>query len=902
MALTTGTRLGPYEVIAAIGEGGMGEVYRARDTTLNRDVAIKVLPAAMASDPERLARFKREAQVLASLSHSNIAHVYGFEGAALPEGSTVHFLAMEMVEGEDLSERLKRGAIPLDEGITIAKQIAEGLEDAHEHGIIHRDLKPANIKITPGGKVKVLDFGLARALEGDASSATANSQMSHSPTMSRRMTEAGMILGTAAYMSPEQARGKPVDKRTDIWAFGVVLYEILTGRRAFEGGDVTEVLAAVIRDTPDMNALPAGTPEPIRRLLRRCLEKDRHERLPDIGAARLEIKDALAGAPESTARTAAPRPREPRLFGLAPIPAALGLVAAVLAIALAVSLMTRPNPPGAAAGVIRFPLISDPKIRVTTGITQPFAISPDGTTIVFSGRGPGGTNLWARTLDEPAPRRIAETEGGAQPAISPDGEWVAFVTANHVIRKVRIKGGGATTIASINDTTAAIAWGLHDDIVFELIGSASGIQRVSANGGTPELLIPMDAEGNEARQRRPFVLRDERRVLYASLDKTGSATLSVFSPDDGRRAHLRIEGIQALGLIDRELIYTRADGALMAVPFDARGMQVTGSPRQLADRVASSGVGTPVTMSPRGTLVYQPSGAQAYRLMLGDPSGLLTPLGSWVRAFGEARFSPDGQRVAAGISGGEEGEGLWIIDRASAEATRMGGAEDAGLVDWTPDGKALVTLRSGRAEAGSEIWSTPVDGSRPATRLIHLEGSVREAALSRDGRSIVVARRLGASTTQELVSVSLESGQVVTTIVPSISSGGSLRPGGPRVSRDGKWVAFVDEGAYQLHVRSLSGTGGVQISDNGAEYAVWGVGDGQIFYGMWNGLVEASLQTAPLLTVRKRQRLEAWESQMGLFDISSDGKAFLSAQPTTEGSQALVALNWGASLAPPREK
>jgi serine/threonine protein kinase len=290
MTLPAGTRLGPYEITAAIGAGGMGEVYRGRDATLNRDVAIKVLPAALAAEPERLARFKREAQVLASLNHPNIAHVHGFEAATLEGGSTVHFLAMEMVEGEDLAERLKRDSIPVDEALDIARQIAEGLEEAHEHGIIHRDLKPANVKITPDGKVKVLDFGLAKALDKDPGASAVNPQLSHSPTMSRHMTEAGMIMGTAAYMSPEQARGKTVDKRTDIWAFGVVMFEMFSGTRLFAGETVSDTLAAVLKTDPDWTLLPAGTPVGVRQILRRCLERDPRQRLRDIGDARLEME------------------------------------------------------------------------------------------------------------------------------------------------------------------------------------------------------------------------------------------------------------------------------------------------------------------------------------------------------------------------------------------------------------------------------------------------------------------------------------------------------------------------------------------------------------------------------------------------------------------------------------
>jgi hypothetical protein len=329
----------------------------------------------------------------------------------------------------------------------------------------------------------------------------------------------------------------------------------------------------------------------------------------------------------------------------------------------------------------------------------------------------------------------------------------------------------------------------------------------------------------------------------------------------------------------------------MAAPFDARAMQVRGPARQLPERVAASEVGTAVTMSPGGTLVYQPSGAKGSRLMLSDTGGHATPLGSWVRAFGEARFSPDGKRVAVGIAQGEEGEGLWVIDRASAEATRVGGAEDAGLVDWTRDARALITLRR------DEIWSTPVDGSHTASRLVRVEGSGGwGAAMAPDGHSVIVARSLGGSTTQELVRVPLDPGQPIVTVVPSRSSGGSLRPGYPRISPDGKWMAFVDHSVYEVHVRSISGAEGIQVSNEGGRYAVWGAREGQLVYGTLEGLVEADLQTTPTLTVRRRQRLDAWSSLGWLFDISSDGKTLLISQPTTEGVQPLVALNWGASL------
>ena len=404
-SLSTGSRLGLYEITAAIGAGGMGEVFRARDTTLSRDVAIKVLPAAMAADTERLARFKREAQVLASLNHPNIAHVYGFEAATLPDGSTAHFLAMELVEGEDLSERLKRGAIPVDESIAIAKQIAEGLEEAHEHGIVHRDLKPANIKLTPDGKVKVLDFGLAKAYAGE-SATQSGGDLSHSPTLARGGTEAGMILGTAAYMSPEQARGKTVDKRADIWAFGVVLYEMLTGKRLFTGETGSDVLAGVLKTEIDLKTLPAQTPPAIRRLLRGCLERNPKNRLHDIADARIAIDEAsLAGEPETEAMPAVRRGQ-----GWLPwVSAAASLAVAVLAL-----LVGRPSLRHGAgeAEILRLQLVPSrgERLLLSDKILRGFALSPDGSKIVYAVETGATSELRLRSLDSGIANSIPGTE------------------------------------------------------------------------------------------------------------------------------------------------------------------------------------------------------------------------------------------------------------------------------------------------------------------------------------------------------------------------------------------------------------------------------------------------------------------------------------------------------------
>jgi eukaryotic-like serine/threonine-protein kinase len=444
-AIATGTHLGSYEITAAIGAGGMGEVFRARDTKLDRDVAIKVLPSELAQDRERLARFEREAKLLASLNHSNIAHVYGFESATLPEGSTAHFLAMELVEGEDLAERLKRGAIPVDEAVAIATQMAEALEEAHEHGIIHRDLKPANVKVTPDGKVKVLDFGLAKAFDTDPGAHSGSNQLSHSPTMSRHATEAGMILGTAAYMSPEQARGKPLDKRTDIWAFGVVLFEMLTGERLFSGETVSDVLAAVLTHEPDWKTLPSATPAGVQRALRRCLERDPRQRVRDAGDIRIELQGARSSASIDRAQPATVRTRRVLAGG-----AGIALLLGGLAVGFAVGHRS----PEADRRVVRFEIAAPKGLAITDGVTGSIAISPDDRAIVLVAGDTTGSRLYLSRFDQGDPVPVPGTSDATDPFFSPDGRWVGFFAAGR-LRKVSLADGTQAELTAADDSTGA---------------------------------------------------------------------------------------------------------------------------------------------------------------------------------------------------------------------------------------------------------------------------------------------------------------------------------------------------------------------------------------------------------------------------------------------------------------
>jgi hypothetical protein len=519
MSLPAGTRLGPYEILTLIGSGGMGEVYRAVDARLNREVALKVLPDLFAADAERLARFRREAQTLAALNHPNIAHVHGLEESA----SGTLALVMELVDGEDLAQRLQRGVLPLEDALPIARQIADALEAAHEQGIIHRDLKPANVKVRPDGTVKVLDFGLAKAIDAGESGSAA---VANSPTItSPAMTQAGMILGTAAYMSPEQAKGRVVDKRSDVWAFGCVLYEMLTGRRAFDGEDVTDTIAAVVRGEPNWDAVPADTPSQIRLLLRRCLEKDRKARIPDIGVARFLINETIS-MPHPAA-TGSARP-----LRTVAIAAALGLTIGAIVTAMTWRAWSPPPQPEVPARFVFAPPPSQPLI--IQGNDRDVAIAPDGSFIVYRSGNPAQTqpSLSIRGVNELEPRPMPGTINGRSPFISPDGRWVGF-QAGTEIRKVAVAGGPATLITRVSGLPRGASWGDDNYIVF---GSPNGLQRVHADGGEAAALTTPDPNKPE-QHVLPHVLPGGKWLVFTSFAGTDylAARLEALEVGTGRR-------------------------------------------------------------------------------------------------------------------------------------------------------------------------------------------------------------------------------------------------------------------------------------------------------------------------------------------------------------------------------
>ena len=686
MSLQPGTTLGPYEVLSAIGAGGMGEVYKARDTKLDRDVALKILPDAFVNDPERLARFQREAKVLASLNHPNIAAIYGLE-----ESGDSPALVLEYVPGPTLQDRIAKGPIPLDEALPIARQIAEALEAAHEQGIIHRDLKPANVKVKDDGTVKVLDFGLAKALGPDLSDLDAAN--SPTMTMTAAATKMGVIMGTAAYMSPEQARGKTVDKRADIWAFGVVLWEMLTGRQAFGGTDISETLASVLKTDLDLTRLPRATPGPIRKLIRRCVERDRAERLRDIGDARFEIKEAL-GAPsvDLAERDAVGQPA----LWQRPVPLAFAGLALMALTGLAVWNLTRPAelaPPR----VGRFTLTAPGNEPISvSNLYQDLAVSPDGTKVVYmAGLSVPSSALTVRPVNQLAGEPLDATtpDMSFNPFVSPDNEWVGFFdNTTKTLRKVSILGGPAITLCDIGSLRLrGASWGDDDTIIFGT-DTPSGLWRVPGGGGEPEELTTVDGEGGGVNHGWPEVLPGGRAVLFTILT-TDLDTAQIAVADLATGAHrVLVPGGHAPRYAATGHLVYAASGTLRAVAFDLEALEIVGNPVPVLDGVVTKTSGAAnFDLAEDGSLVYLPgsaAGGSAERgLMWVDGAGQEEALPPAPGPYLSVSLSPDGSRAALGMNAGENLD-IWVAELERGSLTRV-------TTDAAPDTKPVVDARRG---------------------------------------------------------------------------------------------------------------------------------------------------------------------------------------------------------------
>ena len=707
LALEAGSTLGHYEIVSSLGAGGMGEVYRAKDTKLGREVAIKLLLDEVSADPERLARFEREARVLASLNHNNIATLHGFE----KEGDT-SFLVMELVEGETLADRIKRGAIPVDEALPLFIQIAEGLEAAHEKGVIHRDLKPANIKVTANGQVKILDFGLAKAMAPEVD--TGDPAMSQSPTLTLAATQRGEILGTAAYMSPEQASGEPTDKRTDIWAFGACLFEALSGRRTFGGDKMSIVLASVLKDEPDFALLDPTTPRAARRVLRSCLEKDPALRLHDIADGRLELERADEEEELPAIAISAKRGVGGYLGA-----ALLGALAAGAAVWWAAT-----PEPAQPLRPQRFSISLPGRGMAGSDSNRTLRVSPDGQSVVFFTSLDLGTGhpLMIRQASELEPRPVAGTEAGYAPFFSPDASWLGFKRLGSLV-KVRVTGGSAQVLyTGLRGFSGDAAWGPDGYIYFinRVADDSLALFRVSDDGGEPERLYPTDGGQFEGASGDVALLPHMRAVLVGIENPFGGRAagtrIEALDLATGQR-HVLVQGATLPAYADSgHLVYVEG-GRVWAVPFDAERLELTGPPHEITEPamgITQDSDFVSWDLARGGTLVYAPAAGSA-RVVHVDETGSSRPLDTPPPDLFGLASSPDGRLLAL-----TSGKDIWVHDRARATATRI--TFESGFYPvWTPDGDRIVFasgVAGSEAQGGTgwDLWWQKSDGSKAAER------------------------------------------------------------------------------------------------------------------------------------------------------------------------------------------
>jgi serine/threonine-protein kinase len=882
MPLTTGSRVGSYEILAAIGAGGMGEVYRAHDAKLGRDIALKVLPESFAADPDRLARFHREAQVLGSLNHPNIAQIYGFE-----DSGATHALVMELVEGPTLADRIQHGAIPLAESLAIAGQIVAALEAAHEQGIVHRDLKPANVKVRDDGTVKVLDFGLAKALDPASSS---GADVMNSPTLTARATQFGTILGTAAYMAPEQAKGRAVDRRADIWAFGVVLFEMLSGDRAFKGDDVSEVLAAVLRQEIDWKALPAETPANVRRVLERCLQRDPKRRLRDIGDVWIGMD-----APGEAAAAGAAVMSAPRGSALARwLPWAVAVAVAAGSVAWAVS--RRP----------------DPKPQVVTRSAQPMkelalfvSMSRDGTRLVYAeasrasvarranGDPLAGGGIVLRMLDQFDGRVVPGTQGGVFPLLSPDGLWIAYNDSTK-IRKIPVTGGTSIPLCD-GAFVLGGAWGGDNTIVFS---SPSGLMRVSADGGAPEALTKVDAAKGEIAHVRPQFLPGGRRLLF-TVNLQGEARFAIKDLDKDGYQLVAKGGLNGQYAASGHLTFVRGT-TLFAMPFDLARLEVTGGEVPVVEDVSTNGpTGTAdYSVSEAGVLAYFSAPDQGgTTLAWADRAGVTKVLpGQPRQVWGTGRLSPDGRLVADGITASSGVRDIWTYDVERGTQTRLSFGGQKERYDnpvWTPDNRRVFF--SGDVDGKHGLYVVPVDGSSKPVLALSTESAATPTAIAPDGRTLFY-QQAGPDKRLQIFTLPL---------------GADGQPGQPRplhdaagvereaaVSPDGHWVAYAsfESGASEVYVLPFPGPGPkIRISLDGGGAPRWSKDGRELLY--WANVPMARLMSADVSTspVFKAGTPRELFQQMSTttWDVTPDRNRFLvEISSQIGGSTLAIVTNW----------
>jgi len=887
-----GRQLGAYQITSLLGAGGMGEVYRARDVKLRREVAIKVLPASLVHDPERSQRFKREARLLAALNHPHIGAIYGFE-----EASGISALVLELVEGPTLAERVGVGPITINDTLALARQIAEALEAAHEKGIIHRDLKPANIKITPHGVVKVLDFGLAKAFMGDGSGAG----LSQLPTVTAAGTREGLILGTPAYMSPEQARGRAVDKRTDIWAFGCVLYEMLTGRAPFGGDTVSDVIAAILEREPDWRALPGDTPTAVRRLLRRSLEKEPERRLRDVGDARIELDESVAHEPPSPLSAGAPARHRAREY--------LGWAAAVLLLLIAGGAWLRQQSAGTPASlpVVRTTIMLPGDQRLASGDSAyPLAVSLDGTKLAYVAEHERQTQLYVRNLNALEPRAIPGTAGAVHPFFSPDGQWIGFF-ASGTLQKVAVTGGAPLRICVVPGVSVGASWGPDNTIVWAVRGS--GLFKIDAAGATPQ---PLAGSSPAA---WPEILPDGRTVLFTTgTSLGGSAVATIPLGGGGRRIVARmsssqLEGPAVLGtggiiqqarfVPDGLLVYGQSPGVVRAVPFDPKSLMATGSPVSLVDSVerARNGGAVYFAVSRTGLLLYASSGDR-HQLVWVDRNGAETPVSTDRAAFRYPRLSPDGRRIAVAVNDETRRSDIWIYDAERGRKNRLT-TEGHNLTPvWTPGGASITFSDGGLVDVHS-------DGSGRREVLLPRERipaylatgtSPYATSWSPDGRNLLFQ-----ADEADLWILPREGGGVP---LPLLVRG--FNDHGAQFSPDGRWVAFTSDESGQPEVyvaRYPDLANKVTISTAGGVCARWSRNGHELFYREGDALMAVAVDmSGGVLRAEKPRRLFSGQysgaGRDSEFDVAPDARRFVMVKSDDASTlrQLTVVQNWCEEL------
>jgi eukaryotic-like serine/threonine-protein kinase len=893
--IAAGSTLLHYRIVEKIGEGGMGAVWRATDATLDRDVAIKVLPVDFASDTDRLARFEREAKVLASLNHPHIGAIYGFH-----EVGGVRFLAMELVPGDDLAKHLEKGSVPSSEAVDIARQIAEALEYAHERGIVHRDLKPANVKITPDGAVKVLDFGLAKAVIGEGSASGSTSTPTILPTMTSAGTAVGMILGTAAYMSPEQARGKTVDKRADIWAFGVVLFEMLAGRRPFDGETVSDTIAAVLTRPIELDALPRSVPASIRRLLARCLERDPKARLRDIGEARIALASPASASAEPDASVAVAAPRRPAWMVAT---AAIALVAAGAALAL---IATRPRAAVLKGALSRFSIGSSENATLK-GDGVDARISPDGRLLAFLAASPTGTvSFWVRPLDSLTAKPLAGTEDGLLPFWSPDSRYLGYF-GNGKLWKTLVTGGAPEAICDVGDGRGA-TWGRGGMIVLAP-QTAGPLYRVSERGGELVPVTELDASRKETGHRWPSFLPDGKHFLFVTLPaKQGNFDVFMGSIDSKERRFLFTASGAPFYAEPGYLIYVR-DNTLVAHRFDVKTLTTTGEPVSLGEAPAPSfWSGSPVvSASNEGTLARWGQGLPNTVLQwydrTGKPAGdIPVPPGR----YEQVRLSSNGKRLAVVRRSSVSSADIWLVDLDRPVPSRFTfGPATNFWPTWSPD-DSRIAFGSDRS-GPYDMFVKSTNGATAETAVLE-GGSLFKlpSSWSADGKSVVFYQP-DPKTGWDIGLLPLDGkGKAVPLLhTPAAETSGSVSP-------DGRWIAYdSDEGGRsELFVQSFPGLGAkYQVSSGGAGNTTglsapcWARGGKELMFLAGDGVTVMAVDVTTGASFHAGAPRELFKLRPDIVsvDMTPDGERILSLAPAgqPQGASVTLDINWWGQVPVP---